>query len=217
VALESSGAMSLGGATATRSVNCELGKSGTAQIGMNDADARTLAGKASGAIAMSDFYGKSSGPPPPTTIGTYYADHGGYYTGTQSGYYLFASTVNANGYQWKTTVTASSGTTSTTDGYSNTYAQKNATHPLFNYVGSLTTAGFSDWYVGARCELQQQYNNRTAGSLNGTYTTCTYWSSTEGAATDAWKLWFNNGVWYGNDILGKCVTNYCGRPIRRSS
>jgi len=213
MALCSSGAMSLGGSTTGRSVNLELGCSATAQIGMNDSAARTLAEVSSGAISMSDFYGKSSEPPPPTTLGTYYSDHGGYYTGTQSGYYLFASTVTASGCKWKTTNTASPAATSTTDGYSNTYDNKNATHPLFNYVGGLTTAGFSDWYIGACCELQQQYNNRTAGSLNGTYTTCYYWSSTECNTGVAWILSFLSGCWYGD---GKAGTYFCGRPVRRS-
>jgi len=41
-------------------VNVELGLSGTAQIGMNDAAVRGLFGIASGEIEMSDGYGKSS-------------------------------------------------------------------------------------------------------------------------------------------------------------
>ena len=41
-------------------VNVELGNSGTAQIGMNDADVRGLFGIASGEIEMSDGYGKSN-------------------------------------------------------------------------------------------------------------------------------------------------------------
>ena len=41
-------------------VNVELGNSGTAQIGMNDAAVRGLFGIASGEIGMADGYGKSS-------------------------------------------------------------------------------------------------------------------------------------------------------------
>lgn len=52
--LQSSGAISL------NDVNVELGRSGTASINMNETAVRTLAGKASGAISMSDFYGKSN-------------------------------------------------------------------------------------------------------------------------------------------------------------
>ena len=211
MALCASGTMALGGATTGRSVNLELGCSATASINMNRTDVRALAEKTSGCIRMSDFHGKSSTP---STIGTYYSNYGGYYTGTQSGYYLFASTVTASGCKWKTTNSYSSGTSSTTDGYSNTYAQKNSQHPLFNYVGSLTTAGFSDWYVGARCELQQQYNNRTAGSLNGTYTTRMYWSSLQAYDEDACMLCFGNGSSY---VTAKSMCrDRCGRPVRRS-
>ena len=53
MALPASGAISL------NQVNVELGNSGTAQIGMNDADVRTLFDDASGQIAMSQGYGKS--------------------------------------------------------------------------------------------------------------------------------------------------------------
>jgi len=62
MALENSGTMSIGGSTAGRSINLELGKSATATSGLGDADFRTLADVASGAISMSDFYGASSYP-----------------------------------------------------------------------------------------------------------------------------------------------------------
>ena len=54
MALPSSGQITL------NQVNVELGNSGTAQIGMNDAAVRGLFGIASGEIEMSDGYGKSS-------------------------------------------------------------------------------------------------------------------------------------------------------------
>jgi hypothetical protein len=58
--LNSSGQISMGGSTTGQSINLELGKSATAQISLNDADARTLAGVASGQISLSNFYGKSN-------------------------------------------------------------------------------------------------------------------------------------------------------------
>jgi hypothetical protein len=57
--LQTSGEISLGGSTAGRSVNLTLGRSATASINMNDSGVRSLAGRATGDISFSDFYGKS--------------------------------------------------------------------------------------------------------------------------------------------------------------
>jgi len=54
MALPSSGPISL------NNVNVELGLSGTTSINMNQASVRTLFGVPSGAIRMSDGYGKSN-------------------------------------------------------------------------------------------------------------------------------------------------------------
>tara|TARA_R110000803_G_scaffold78482_1_gene143641 strand:+ start:1481 stop:2086 length:606 start_codon:yes stop_codon:yes gene_type:complete len=55
--LATSGTMSIGGTTTDRSINVELGRSATATSNMGETDLRTLAGVASGAISMSNFYG----------------------------------------------------------------------------------------------------------------------------------------------------------------
>jgi hypothetical protein len=60
--LVSSGEISIGGSTTDRSINLELGLSATATSSLNDAALRTLAGVASGAISLSNFYGKSNAP-----------------------------------------------------------------------------------------------------------------------------------------------------------
>jgi hypothetical protein len=64
MAMVNSGPISLGGTATTsglnQSVNVELGRSGTASINMNESAVRTLAGVPSGAISMSNFYGKSN-------------------------------------------------------------------------------------------------------------------------------------------------------------
>lgn len=52
--LQSSGAISLG------NVNTELGRSSTATISLGETAVRTLAGVSSGAIALSNLYGKSN-------------------------------------------------------------------------------------------------------------------------------------------------------------
>jgi hypothetical protein len=61
MALNSSGPLSLGGATAGQSVNLELAKAATALVSLNDTDLRTLFGVASGTISLSTGYGKSRG------------------------------------------------------------------------------------------------------------------------------------------------------------
>jgi hypothetical protein len=59
--LNSSGPISLGGSTAGQSINLELSQSATATVSLNDANVRSLAGVASGAIVMpTNFYGKSN-------------------------------------------------------------------------------------------------------------------------------------------------------------
>lgn len=61
MALNASGPISLGGATAGQSINLELGQSATATTSLNATNVRTLAGVASGAIIMpTNFYGKSN-------------------------------------------------------------------------------------------------------------------------------------------------------------
>lgn len=61
MALNGSGPISLGGATAGQSINLENGQSATAQVSLNDSAVRTLAGVPSGVIVMpTNFWGKSN-------------------------------------------------------------------------------------------------------------------------------------------------------------
>lgn len=61
MALATSGSMSIGGTAANRSINLELGLAQNANSSLGQTNFRTLAGVASGAISMDDFYGKSAG------------------------------------------------------------------------------------------------------------------------------------------------------------
>ena len=61
MALATSGTMSIGGTTLNRSINVELGLAQNANSSLGQTNFRTLAGVASGAISMDDFYGKSAG------------------------------------------------------------------------------------------------------------------------------------------------------------
>jgi hypothetical protein len=60
MAINSTGAISLGGSVTGESIALELGLSATSQISMNDAVVRTLLGLASGDIGFNSAYGKSS-------------------------------------------------------------------------------------------------------------------------------------------------------------
>ncbi|GEM_PF-4869701 len=61
MALASSGTMSIGGTSTNRSINVELGLAQNANSSLGQTSFRNLAGVASGAIQMSDFYGASAG------------------------------------------------------------------------------------------------------------------------------------------------------------
>ena len=83
MALQSSGAISI------NNINVELGVAGTTSASLNQASYRTLAGVPSGAISMSNFYGKSNAPAG-TTLSftytyTYYSDREG--TSEENTYY----------------------------------------------------------------------------------------------------------------------------------
>ena len=58
--LNTSGPISIGGSTTGQSINLELGRAATASSNLNETALRNLAGKASGIIKLSDFYGKSN-------------------------------------------------------------------------------------------------------------------------------------------------------------
>jgi len=60
MALATSGTLSIGGTAINRSINVELGLAQNANSSLGQANFRTLAGVASGAISMDDFYGKSA-------------------------------------------------------------------------------------------------------------------------------------------------------------
>lgn len=180
MALCNSGAMSLGGSTVGRSVNCELGCSGTAQIAMNDAAVRGLAGVASGEIAMDDFYGASSGP---ETLGESFT--GGFYLGDISyggtTYYLIVAPVSTGTTNsvWSTNFT-SVGSTDLNDGCANTYTYLNsATYPAGNFARTRTIGGCSDWYLPSRNEYLTFYTNRACLTGGDVFATTAHWSSTE--------------------------------------
>ena len=85
--LASSGTISIGGTTATRSIHLELGRSATATSSLGETALRALANDTSGAISMSTFRGKSSAETQTVTVGTFY-DAAAYVPSTSWGFSL---------------------------------------------------------------------------------------------------------------------------------
>lgn len=117
--------------------------------------------------------------PPPNAIGDAYA--GGYYAGDISyagngiATHRLVIAPAATGYnggagiQLKTSLTATTGTSSTVDGAANTAAMSLATHPAANYCVGLNVGGYADWYLPALYELEiAYYNLKPSTTQNGT-------------------------------------------------
>jgi hypothetical protein len=61
--------------------------------------------------------------------------------------------------KWKTTNTATSGTSSVIDGPTNSSNMNNASHPAAQFCEGLSIGGFSDWYMPAKNEIELFYFN----------------------------------------------------------
>jgi hypothetical protein len=175
------------------------------------------------------FFTSDFGSTTANTVASFFPDLGdsycgGFYIGTicaASTCYALIVAPNATGCaccQWKTTRTATSGTTSCVDGYNNTYGpMDNGDHPAGNWTATRTINGFSDWYLPARDELNQLYVN-DGGATNTNlpagegFAAERYWSSTEVSATYACCQNFNNG----SQTIGNAKTTICRvRAVRR--
>lgn len=108
--LNSSGQISIGGSTLAQSINMQLGRNTTQQSALNETALRNLAGKTSGAIALSDFYGKGVNIIDGTVseqqpVGPVLASYGL----RNDGYYLTNGQVVDSDHQWIKNVLAAPG------------------------------------------------------------------------------------------------------------
>src|SRR5687768_13406728 len=144
---------------------------------------------------FASLVGRAGSPPP---IGQPW--QGGFYIGNiiDGGalYYLVLapkSSGQSSSLAYKTTSTADTGASSTTNGLANSNAINDANHPAAQFCRGLSIGGFSDWYLPAKDELSAVYTNRASvGGADAIDTdTSFYWSSTEySASTDAWSQRF---------------------------
>lgn len=70
--------------------------------------------------------------------------------------------------------------------------------------------GYSDWYLPSLDELNLMYENLHVNGL-GYFTSISYWASTEGNTTQAYRITFSTGV----ASLQTKTTTYRFRPIRQ--
>jgi len=89
--LPASGSISMG------QINTERGLSATATISLNDTGSRTLAGLTSGAISMSNFWGKSSNSVNPSIAVSLFADTMKPTTATETAIFNTDGTISGTG------------------------------------------------------------------------------------------------------------------------
>ena len=181
--LATSGTMSIGGTTANRSINLELGRSATATSSLGETDLRSLAGVSSGAISMDDFYGASLYDWTVTvTIGS-----GTFFGQYFRGYGSVGDPSNPN--------TFGSVTDSTCDLYSPAptwgfYSVNNANTFLYIYSTTATPTGNAGWttvdvYIGQQNtsgtpDATRTRSNLTYSSSGGTR----FWNMADGGQTN---------------------------------
>lgn len=167
--LATSGTISIGGTTATRSINLELNRAATATSNMGETDLRTLAGVSSGAISMSNFYGKSNSLDTQTiTVG-------------QGSYSRFGfSDLSAVGW---TGGSITDGTCNFKSGaaYKAIYHSDNTNRAYLFIEGVLTNAGF---------------NTMTVSSITGSDPTVTY-TRTDASFTTSSSINVSYWIWSG--------------------
>lgn len=160
--------LSIGGSTANRSINLELGRSATATSSLGESALRTLAGVSSGAISIQNFYGKSNALDTQTiTVGVS--------TGSYSGQYGFSNFIyNGNmGSISDGTANAISGATI----YSLSHNNGGLSGTLsFYVVGNYPNSGFTSLYFPS-AQYTKTFNRTSATNYSySSYFNMTGWT-----------------------------------------
>jgi len=162
--LASSGTMSIGGTTSTRSINLELGRSGTATSNLGETDLRTLAGVSSGAISISNFYNKSNSLDSQTiTVGQG--------SGNRFGFSNFSSVGWTGGSITDGTCNFKSGTS-----YKAIYHSDNTNRAYLFINGNQTNAGFSTMTVSSITGSDPTVTYTRTDAIFNVGSTSTYWT-----------------------------------------
>ena len=177
MALASSGTISIGGSTANRSINLELGRSATTSSNLNETALRTLAERSSGSISLSHFHGKSDNLWSFTVTNGYAQDnwcmlkscttiylHGyaNYWNGNVTGGPLY----QANGYGSVTDTTCNFKSGATIKALSWRYELIGTL--VFELAGNQTNAGFSTMTIGSTSFNRTDANFQYISALNTT-------------------------------------------------
>lgn len=118
-------------------------------------------------------------------------------------------------YAWKTTASATAGTTSTNDGAANTAAMiaaGAAAHPAAQYCVNYAGGGYTDWYLPSKDELARIMTNR-AVLATPLGLTVRWWSSTQHTTTST--AWAHDMYSGGSPFNYSKTASYHVRPCRK--
>ena len=143
--------------------------------------------------------------------GIVFYDRGSYSGGWR---YLEAWTTDEDGlYQWKTSNTSTSGTsTEIGSGYDNTYLRMTGTqHPAAEVCRMANHGGVIDWFLPSIDELELMYQNLYLQGNGGYWSSYYYASSSEFSETAAFKIKFKDGFM----PIPMKTDNHSVRAVRR--
>jgi hypothetical protein len=141
--------------------------------------------------------GISAANPPPLAIGDSYQGGIIFYLDGSGGGLIAAPTDQSAGAQWGcygTTISGADGTAIGTGAQNTIDIETGCTTQITaaEICSNLQLAGYTDWYLPSKDELDMMYVNLHMQGLGG-FSISSYWSSTEYNNVYAWKQIFSNG------------------------